>query len=412
VAQPVLRFVRLEAAGGIALLGAAVAALVWANLPGGESYRQLWDISFGWDGGPVHLDMTLRDLVNDGLMVLFFFVIGLEIKRELVLGELRDRRRAVLPVVAALGGMAFPALIYLGVTAGTGAGHGWAVPVATDIAFSAGVVSLLGRRVPVGARIFLLTLAVADDILGVVAIALFYSNGLAYGWLAAGIGGLAIMWGAGRAGVRSAGFYLPAAAISWLCVLQSGVHAALVGVAFGLLTPAHPNRRASERESRAPLIRLETAFQPWTAFVVAPVFALANSGVRFTGTNLLDTVTDRVALGVAAGLVVGKLVGISAFTLLAVKLRLGRLPRRTGWRHVVGLAAVAGIGFTVALFVADVSFGGSLLGDRARTGIFTGSLTAGLLGYWLLRSAKPVDDIGHADAVPGSASGSASGSGR
>ena len=398
VAQPLLRFAQLEAAGGIALLGAAVAALVWANLPLGESYQRFWGIGFGWDGGPIHLDLTLRDLVNDGLMVLFFFVIGLEIKRELVLGELRDRRRAMLPVVAAVGGMAFPALIYLGLTAGTGATHGWAVPVATDIAFSAGVVSLLGKRVPVGARLFLLTLAVADDIGGVAAIALFYSKGLAYGWLAAGIGGLALMWGAGRAGVRSPGFYLPVAMIGWFCVLQSGVHAALAGVAFGLLTPAHPNRRTLKQEAPAPVVHLETAFQPWSAFAVAPLFALANSGVRFAGTGLLDAVTHRVALGVAVGLVLGKLMGISAFTLLAVKLRLGRLPRRTGWRHIVGLAAVAGIGFTVALFVADVSFGGSLVGDRARTGIFMGSLVAGVLGYWLLRSAKPVDEPGHDEA--------------
>jgi NhaA family Na+:H+ antiporter len=392
-----LRFARLEAAGGIALLGAAVVALVWANLPLGESYQRFWAIGFGWEGGPIHLDLTLRDLVNDGLMVLFFFVIGLEIKRELVLGELRDRRRAMLPVVAAAGGMAFPALIYLGLTAGTGATHGWAVPVATDIAFSAGVVALLGKRVPVGARLFLLTLAVADDIGGVAAIAFFYSKGLAYGWLAAGIGGLALVWWAGRAGVHSPAFYLPVAMIGWFCLLQSGVHAALAGVAFGLMTPAHPNHRTWKREAPAPVVRLETAFQPWSAFAVAPLFALANSGVRFAGTGLLDAVTHRVALGVAVGLVLGKLLGISAFTLLAVKLRLGRLPSRTGWRHVVGLAAVAGIGFTVALFVADVSFGSSLMGDRARTGIFMGSLVAGVLGYSLLRSARPVDEPGRGE---------------
>jgi NhaA family Na+:H+ antiporter len=424
--RPVQRFMQVEASGGIALLVMAVAAIAWANSPFGAGYDSFWATHLEVTLGSVHLDLTFQDVVNDGLMVLFFFVIGLEIKRELVHGDLRDPRTAALPVAAAAGGMLVPALIYLSFNAGGAAAHGWAVPVATDIAFSAGVLSLLGRRVPLGARLFLLTLAVADDIGGIAVIAIFYSQGLAFGWLAAALAGLALMWAANRARVRALPFYGLVAFGSWLCLLESGVHAALAGVAFAALTPArslysdaeyrsrarlvlgrydsearapHGEERLDEdaltlaavaRESVSPLDRLERACHPWSSFVVAPIFALANSGVRFAGIDLLDALTHPVALGTGLGLLVGKVVGVSTFTWLAVRLGWGRLPRLIGWRHVIGLSAVAGIGFTVALFIAGLAFTDPALADQAKLGIFAGSLLAGSIGYLALRSTPPL----------------------
>nr|MCU0281940.1 Na+/H+ antiporter NhaA [Acidimicrobiia bacterium] len=299
--RPVLRFTEVEAAGGLALLAAFVAALVWANLPGGGSYHRFWGTSVDLTLGPLTLHETLRGLVSDGLMTLFFFVVGLEIKREWVRGELRDRRTAALPVLAALGGMLGPALIYLAFAAGQATTRGWGIPVATDIAFSLGVLSLLGSRVPVGARLFLLTLAIADDIGGIVVIAAAYSEGVDLRWLLAAGGVLTGVWAASRAGVRSGAFYGAAAIGAWLCLFESGVHPTLSGVALALLTPAasfytddeyrsraghilarhgsaavapHGVERLDEdaltlaavaRESVAPLDRLQRALHPWSS---------------------------------------------------------------------------------------------------------------------------------------------------
>ncbi len=354
-------------------------------------------------------------------MTLFFFVVGLEIKRELVRGELRDFKTAALPIFAALGGMVVPALIYLAFVGGGEAARGWAVPVATDIAFSLGVLSLLGRRVPIGARLFLLTLAIADDVGGIVIIAAAYTDELAAWWLLGAVGGLAAVWAANRAGVRSLAFYGTAAFASWLCLLESGVHPTLSGVALALLTPAaswytddeyrerarrilagHEAAAAATfgeerldedaltlaavaRESVAPLDRMERALHPWSSFLVVPLFALANSGVRFTGTDLGAAATHPVTLGTALGLLAGKLVGISAFTWLAVRLGWGRLPRGTGWPQVLGVAAVAGIGFTVALFIVGLAFTDPAFADQAKLGIFAGSFLAGVTGYLILR---------------------------
>jgi NhaA family Na+:H+ antiporter len=420
--RPVLRFTRIEASGGLVLLVATVAALVWANLPFTDSYQRFWQTSFQIGVGSFALHETLRGLVNDGLMAVFFFVVGLEIKRELVYGELRDRRKAALPVLAALGGMAVPAAIYLAFAARSGAGHGWAIPVATDIAFSLGVLALLGRRIPIGARVFLLTLAIADDIGGIVVIALAYTEQVRIWWLLSALAALALVWAAGRAGVRSLTFYGLAAFVSWLCLLESGVHATLSGVALALLTPAaalytdreyrdrtrrilahheadaaatHGTERVDDaaltlaavaRESVAPLDRLDRALHPWSSFAVIPAFALANAGMQFAGINLAQAAAHPITLGVAIGLPVGKVVGISFFSWLAVRLGWGRLPRFTGWRHVVGLAAVAGIGFTVAIFIAGLAFSDPILVDQAKLGIFAGSLTAGIVGYLVLRS--------------------------
>ncbi|HJR92516.1 MAG TPA: Na+/H+ antiporter NhaA [Acidimicrobiia bacterium] len=426
--RPFFHFTQVEAASGIVLLVAAAVALIWANSSWAGGYHQLFqelhlEISFG----PIHLDESFGELINDGLMAIFFFVVGLEIKRELVLGELRDPKAAALPILAALGGMLVPALIYVAFNSGMGpeALRGWGIPMATDIAFAVGVLALLGKRVPPAGKLFILALAIADDLGAILVIAIFYTADLSLGWLGLAIAGLATIAIAQRVQIRSLAFFIPVAVFVWFAMLESGVHATLAGVALGFLTPAralysareletsarqvldlyplgsgtvdeeksdHEARLLAEiaRESVAPLARLEHKLLPWSSFAVIPLFALANAGVSFDGIDAGRVFTHPVALGVAVGLVAGKTVGISAFAWLAVRLGLGRLPTRTSWRHVVGLAAVAGIGFTVSLFVTGLAFTSDEFTDIAKLGIFAGSAIAGVVGTLILLSAKPV----------------------
>ncbi|MBT8215806.1 MAG: Na+/H+ antiporter NhaA [Acidimicrobiia bacterium] len=422
-ARPLLRFTQLEASSGVVLLVAAVVALLWANIGiFGDSYDEFWhteiDLSLG---GLIHLQEDLKHVVNDGLMTLFFFVVGLEIKRELVVGDLRDRKAAALPAIAAIGGMLVPALIYFAFNAGTDAAHGWGIPMATDIAFAVGVVALLGSRVPSTAKLFLLALAIADDIGAIAVIAIFYTNDLSFAWLLTGVFLLIVIYGAQRNHVRSSAFYWIVGTVVWFAVFESGVHATLAGVALGLLTPTAPYFRGREydrmaretldlyesddsttparehvehealelasvaRESVSPLTRLEESLHPWTSFVVIPIFALANAGVVFGEIDLAAAVTGSVALGVSLGLVFGKIFGITLFTWLAIRLGLGVFPRGTGWADVAGLSALAGIGFTVSLFITELAFDDPLLADEAKIGIFIGSFVAGVVGYGLLR---------------------------
>lgn len=422
--RPLLRFTHVEASGGLILLVAAAVALAWANAPFGESYETFWETHLDFTFGPIHLEETLREVVNDGLMAVFFFVVGLEIKRELVRGDLRDPKAAALPAIAAIGGMVVPAVLYLSFAGGGEASQGWGIPMATDIAFAVGVVALLGSRVPVGGKLFLLALAIVDDIGAIAVIAIFYTEQLFMGYLGAAIGGLVVIAIASRVGIRTLVFYVPMAFATWYFLLESGVHATLAGVALGLLTPAFSmysddeyqvrahrildRQRFDERAPRAierldqdaielslvaresvpPLNRLENALHPWSSFVIVPIFALANAGVSFAGVDLLDAATHPVSIGVSVGLVIGKLFGVSLFAWFAVRFGLGSLPRGTTWKHIFGLAAIAGIGFTVSLFVTGLAFTDLELADRAKTGIFIGSAVAGLTGYLILRSVK------------------------
>ena len=425
--RPFVRFTRIEAASGIVLLAAAAAALIWANSRWSDTYFQILETQLTIEFGPFHLDESLLHLINDGLMAIFFFVVGLEIKRQLVLGDLRDPKAAALPVLAALGGMIFPAAIYLMFTldAGAEAIRGWGIPMATDIAFAVGVLALLGSRVTSGAKLFLLTLAIADDIGAITVIAIFYTEDLDLRYLAFAVGGLVLARVANLVRVRSLAFYIPLGVVVWFLTLESGVHATLAGVALGLLTPARSLYPADEFDRRAraildtfpnepdspearehadhealllsdisaeavsPLSRLEHRLQIWSSFVVIPLFALANAGIDFRGVDIVGALTSSVALGVAAGLVVGKTLGISLFAFIAVRTGLGRLPAGTGWTHIVGLAAVGGIGFTVALFVAGLAFSDPALNDLAKVGIFAGSLVAGVIGAGILSRARP-----------------------
>ena len=386
VFTPIGEFLRDEAAGGIFLLVAAIAALVWINAPFGDSYEDFWDNTLTIGIGSFSITEDLRHWVNDALMTVFFFVVGLEIKRELVCGELNDPKTAGLPVIAAVGGMVVPAAIYFALNAGGAGADGWGIPMATDIAFAVGVLTVLRSRVPGGLKLFLLTLAIVDDIGAILIIAIFYSEGISGEWMAAAIAMvLAILLMQFLRIGHPLAYVLPAVLL-WLCVFESGIHATIAGVVLGLLTPARPFG------GRQTIEVLEHRLHPFSSFAIVPLFALANAGVVISITALGDTFTGRIGLGVILGLVVGKLVGITGAAALAVRLRLGQLPTGVRPFHILGAAALAGIGFTVSLFIADLSFSGAQL-DDAKLGVLAASVAAGALGALVLvlrsRRAEP-----------------------
>lgn len=370
----VRRFLDTEAAGGLALVVAAAVALVWANSPWHASYEELWHTQVRLTIGGRGVTDDLRHLVNDGLMALFFLVVGLEVKRELVAGDLRDRRVAALPVLAALGGMVVPAALYLAVNAGAVGAAGWGVPMATDIAFALAVLALLGPRVPPPLKLFLLTLAIVDDIGAIVVIAVAYTDHLDPRALAVAAGFVAAAAACVRARVSAPAVYVVLGAGCWLALYHSGVHATLAGVAFGLLAPARPPGPGD----------LERRLHPYTSFLVVPIFALANAGVRITGDELEAPGSARVAAGVVVGLVVGKAVGVTAASALAVRLRLSALPEGVTWAALVGVAALAGVGFTVSLFVSGLAFDRPGLQEAAVLGVLLASVIAAVIGVVVL----------------------------
>ncbi len=421
--RPTARFMRIEAAGGIVIVFAAAIALIWANLDV-HSYENFWHTEIGLDLGFLVLTESLEGWVNDALMVVFFFVIGLEIKRETVHGDLANPRQAALPIFAAAGGMIVPSAVFLAFNAGGDGSAGWGIPVATDIAFAIGVLTLLGNRIPTQLKIFLLTLAVADDIGGILIIAFFYSDEISVDWLAAAFALLGLLIIMQRVGVRPLAAYIVVGLGIWLATFESGVEATIAGVVLGLLTPAEsiykrkdladslrrrtdqlvsaeavPNSPQAESESRyllreieelsreghSPLQRVEHILSPWSAFIVIPVFALANAGVDFSGGVLSDAANSSVAWGVAIGLVFGKLIGISAFTYFAVHFRIAVLPRGVNWLHISGVALLGGVGFTVSMFIAGLAYEDVAIIEEAKIGIFAASAIAAVSGYTLLR---------------------------
>ncbi|WCB91925.1 Na(+)/H(+) antiporter NhaA [Baekduia alba] len=367
-------FLHDEAVGGVALLAGAIAALIWANVSV-DGYESFWHTHADVAG----LDLDLRHWINDGLMAVFFFVVGLEIKRELVAGELRDRRAALLPVLAAAGGVALPALLFVAITAGTDATRGWALPAATDIAFAVGVLALLGSGVPSGAKLYLLTIAIVDDIAAIAIIAVFYSHGLALGWLLVALGSLVVVALMRRAGVPYISAYLLIGAVAWLAVHESGVHATIAGVALGLMTPARPVA------GRDVLVTLEHRLHPWSSLAIVPVFALANAGVALGGGAIGDALRSRLAWGVVIGLLVGKTLGIAGGTFLGLRRGWGTLPAGVTRAHVWGLAMLGGIGFTVSLFIAQLAFDAPQQIADAKIGILAGSVVSAAAGAATLR---------------------------
>jgi Na+:H+ antiporter, NhaA family len=378
VLDPVADFLRTEEGGGFALFAGSIIALLWVNVLGVSGYESFWHTSLNIGIGDLTIDEDLRHWVNDGLMTLFFFLISLEIKREVTHGDLRHPRQAALPVIAAIGGVLLPVAIYLAITAGSSASDGWGIPMATDAAFAIAALAILGDRVPLGAKLFLVTIAVVDDVAAILVIAVAYTSDLSMAWLAAAIAMVVVVVVMQRLGVQRILPYVCVGALVWLCTLESGVHATIAGVVLALLTPARPVAGHELIEE------LESRIHPWTSFLVLPLFALANAGVVLSGDALSGGDNAKVAIAVAVGLVIGKLVGISAASLLAVRLRIGVLPEGVDGRSVIGIAALGGIGFTVSLFIAALSFDSAQLTDAAKIGVLAGSVISAAVGVALL----------------------------
>lgn len=429
--RPFREFAAIEASGGLVLLACAVGAMAWANSPWHHAYQALWHTPLGVSAAGWSLVKEAHHWINDGLMAIFFFVVGLEIKREIVAGELSRPRQAMLPIAGALGGMLAPAALYVVLNPAGDAARGWGVPMATDIAFAIGVMALLGSRVPVTLKVFLTALAIVDDLGAVLVIAVFYTDALHWANLGAAALLLAALFAANRMGVRAPAVYAVVGLGVWLAFLTSGVHATIAGVLVALAVPARvridrdvflagartdidefaaaaPAARASfagagqlaaleslERAAEAaatPLQRLEHALHPWVSFFIMPVFALANAGVRVVGSG--EPLADgRVVAGVMLGLVLGKPLGIVSLSWLAVRAGLAERPEGTTWMQISGVACLGGIGFTMALFIAALAFPSAALLSAAKVGILAASVLAGLLGWAVLtlaaRTAAP-----------------------
>lgn len=379
-------FIKSEVSGGAVLLVAAIAAVAWANAPFGETYQSFWETKLTLGFGDAAITEDLKHWVNDGLMVLFFFVVGLEIKRELVVGELNDRSKAVLPLIAAIGGVLVPGLIYVSLNAGGAGSDGWAIPMATDIAFAVAVLALLGKRIPPGVRLLLLSIAIIDDVIAILVIAVFYSKDISMVWLAIGAAGLLAVWLMQRIDISRIFPYVVVGIIVWIAFLSSGVHATIAGVILGLMTPAHPIK------GRHVIEDLEHRLHPWTSMLIVPLFALANAGIVISGSILANASASMIFWGVALGLVVGKVIGIGFGVVVAQRLGWGKLPEGVLGSHVWGVAALGGIGFTVSLFIAELSFEAEQLLEYAKIGIFTGSIISALIGVFLLtRKSKKAE---------------------
>ncbi len=420
-------FAHWEASGSILLLIATVIALVWANSLWAESYFYLWETEVGLVYGSQEFFLSLHAWVNDGLMAIFFFLVGLEIKRELLVGELSNRRKAMLPIAAAIGGMLFPGLIYTLINFGGPGQDGWAIPTATDIAFALGVLALMGSRVPVELKVFLTALAIADDMGAVVVIALFYTGELHYAALGVAFILVAIIYALGRLNFINYFIFTLLAIGVWFAVHESGIHATVAGILVALVIPikakldpdkffsegvdrlkelthqewtrqsmlTNPLQRAAIQElnqatqaMEPPLMKLEYALHPYVAFFILPLFALSNAGVQFNQ-NFLSDLFSPVSLGVIFGLVMGKQVGVTLFSWLAVRTGLAQLPTGVQWRQIYGLGWLAGIGFTMSLFITELAFDDNQLKDQATMGILAASLIAGGCGYFILSQFLP-----------------------
>ena len=426
VLRPFHQFARWQASGALLLLVCAVGALVWANSPWAIAYEELLHTPFRISLGERFLQLDLRHWINDGLMAIFFFAVGLEIKREFLVGELADARKAMLPIAAAIGGMVVPALCYAAFNSGGEGAHGWGIPMATDIAFALGALAVLGSRIPEGLKIFLVALAIVDDLGALLVIAVVYTASINWSGLALAAVFLAALFVASRAGARRAPIYLALGMGAWYGLLISGVHATLAGVLAALFVPARVRivpdalagvirrsadaidvhaangaRGAMEPErfstisalsrtleaANSPIQRFEHMVHPWVAFGIVPIFALFNAGVAIDA-SAIRTLAFPVPLGIMAGLVMGKPAGILVASWLAVKAGLATLPDGVSWRHVCGTASLAGIGFTMALFISGLAFPGTGLESQAKLGILLGSLLSAMIGMTVLLTTR------------------------
>jgi NhaA family Na+:H+ antiporter len=419
VLLPAERFIYSETISGALLLLCAIGALAWANSPWSPSYFALRDTPVSFRAGAFSLALDLQHWINDGLMAIFFFVVALEIKRELVFGDLSDRRKAALPVAAALGGMILPAGLYLALNFGGTGVMGWGIPMATDIAFAVAILALLGARVPPQLRIFLLSFAIADDVGSILVIAIYYTEHFSLPAMGLAIAVLGLILAMRWLGFRSTMAYVLPAVVFWGAMHQSGVHATIAGVILGAITPAKssghkgsfveavrnalPDVRDSldgedsernevmlgrieelARQTESPLERLERMVHPWTSYLVLPLFALVNAGVALSTEFMRQAFTSAVTLGVMLGLVLGKVVGFTGFAWLAVRLGWAALPGGVAWRHIAGAGLIGGVGFTVSLFITGLAFSDTVLIEEAKVGVLAASIIAALGGYLFL----------------------------
>jgi NhaA family Na+:H+ antiporter len=425
--NPINEFLHKEASGGILLIICTVIALVWANSPWSDSYHHLWHTYINIDlGNILNLNYSLHHWINDGLMAVFFFTVGLEIKRELLVGELSSMQKSSLPIAGAIGGMVVPAILYLVINSGTEGAGGWGIPMATDIAFVVGIMALLGSRIPLTLKIFVLALAIADDIGAVLVIAIFYTAEISTtALIIAGIV-LFLLIILNRLGTKSLIPYTLLGIILWLAFLKSGVHATIAGVLLAFTIPASSRFNTKEFSDRVrqlikkfdetgdhwknvlnnaerqhdvmaienscekvltPLQRFEHGLHPWVAFFIIPIFALANAGVTLAGLDIFKALFSPISLGIIVGLFIGKQLGIFAFSYFAVKLRLATLPEGVNWKNLYGAGILAGIGFTMSLFIAGLAFADPALLDLSKIGVLTGSLLSGIVGYTYLKAA-------------------------
>ncbi|QXG25791.1 Na+/H+ antiporter NhaA [Pseudomonas viridiflava] len=376
----ITRFFQLEAAGGLLLIAAAALALIINNSPLSWLYNAFLETPVEARIGALQIAKPLLLWINDGLMALFFLVIGLEVKREVLEGHLSKPSQIVLPGAAAIGGMVVPAVIYVALNTGNAeALNGWAIPMATDIAFALGVLALLGKRVPVSLKLFLMTLAIIDDLGAIIVIALVYSGELSQVSLILAAVSIIALIAMNRSGVSRLAPYLLVGLVLWVCVLKSGVHATLAGVVLAFCIPLRTSSKAS------PLLTLEHGLHPWVAYGILPLFAFANAGVSLAGVTM-DSFTHSVPMGIAAGLLLGKTLGVFGLTWLAVKTRMASLPREANWGHVLGVSILCGIGFTMSLFVGSLAFepGVSAYAGEDRMGILTGSILSAIIGYGVM----------------------------
>ena len=422
------KFIRSQVVGSTILLVCAIIALIWANSSYAPLYHQIWETVLSITLGKETFSLSLHQWVNEGLMMSFFLLVGLEIKEQILVGELSSLRQALFPVSAALGGMIFPALIFTLFNAGTDGISGWGIPMSTDIAFALGILALLGKGIPTSLKVFLAALAIADDLGAIVIIAIFYTEQIVVSGLVIAFGFWLILFIISRLGIYNPIIYFILAVGVWFGFATSGIHATIGGVLVALIIPARslidPNRfieivyeklphlengtqekrgmlsehqktealiaiEEAVRDVEPPLVQVEHSLQPWVTFIVMPMFALSNAGVTITG-NIIETITHPVSLGVIFGLILGKQIGITLFSYLMVRLGISNLPEGVTWRHIHGVSALAGIGFTVSLFVTELAYTNNHhLADNAKVGILIASFIAGSIGFYLLKGLKP-----------------------
>lgn len=423
--RPFQAFFHAEASGGIMLLICTIIALIWANTPFAESYFDLWHTSAALQVGEFNLSYSLHHWINDGLMAIFFFVVGLEIKRELLVGELSSGQKAALPVAGALGGMIFPALIFILFNAGTEGESGWGIPMATDIAFVIGILALLGSRVPIALKIFVIALAIADDIGAVLVIAIFYTSDISFISLLVAAGFIIVLIVANTTGIKNLMIYSILGLGLWISFLFSGVHATVAGVILAFTIPATSRINSKEfmdegvrllknfddageevestftnedrlivaqafeansKKVMTPLSRFETSLHPWVSFFIMPLFALANAGVSIGG-DFLNSLLNPISIGIVAGLFAGKQLGIFLFAWAAIKLKIAVKPAGVSWKKIYSAGVLAGIGFTMSLFIANLAYAEASLLNISKVGILTASLISGITGYIFLKKS-------------------------